>query len=150
MKISILAYKTEYGHWAFDHEHMNTVAEPLCNGTDLVMDQYFEIDIRRKPVAGDQMLLHVNTEDFDDSDTVLILQSTNELGTDYLDMVLFEKVWLCPWLQSYFGCKPDELYVQLIPVNPGLKNIQTNYAHPFNKYIKNKNNGEKDISGIHI
>jgi hypothetical protein len=65
-------------------------------------------------------------------------------------MVLFEEVWLCPWLQSYFGYKPSELYVKLTPVNPGLKNFNKNYANPFNKYIKNNNNGKKDISGIHI
>lgn len=148
--ISFIAYKTKTGDWAFDHEHMNTVGEPLCNGTELVMDEYFRIDMKRDPVVGDQMFIQVDTEDFEGSDTVLSFQSTNDLGTNYLDMVLFENVWLCPWLQSYFGYKPDILYVKLKPINPGLKNIQTNYAHPFNKYIKNNNNGKKDISGIHI
>jgi hypothetical protein len=148
MDLKILAYKTEVGDWAFDHEHMNTVGEPLCNGTELVIDEYFKLDMKRAPVVGDQILIQVDTEDFDDSDTVLSFQSTNDLGTTYLDMVLFENVWLCPWLQSYFGYKPSELYVKLKPINPGLKNIQTNYAHPFHKYLKDKKNGNENISGV--
>ena len=63
--------------------------------------------MKRAQVVGDQMLIQVDTEDFDDSDTVLSFQSTNDQGTTYLDMVLFENVWLCPWLQSYFGYKPS-------------------------------------------
>lgn len=148
MDLNILAYKTEVGDWVFDHEYMNTVGEPLCNGTELVMDEYFKLNMKRVPVLGDQMLVQVDTEDFDDSDTVLSFKSTNDLGTTYLDMVLFEEVWLCPWLQSYFGYKPSELYVKLIPVNAGLKNINKNYAHPFHKYLKDKKNGNENISGV--
>ena len=148
MNLQIIAYKTEFGHWEFDHDHLNTVAEPLCNGTELVIDEYFEIGMKRKPIPGDQMNIMINTEDFEDSDTVLSFNSTNEEGTVYLDMVLFEEVWLCPWLQSYFGHKPSELFVKLRPVNPGLKNINTNYAHPFHKYLKDKKNGNENISGV--
>ena len=140
MSLQIIAYKTESGHWEFDHDHLNTVGEPLCNGTELVMDDYFEIDMKRKSVSGDQMHIIVDTEDFEDSDTVLSFQSTNDSGTVYLDMVLFEEVWLCPWLQSYFGYKPSELYVKLTPVNPGMKNIQTNYANPLCNYLKKDKN----------
>jgi len=148
MDLKIFAYKTEVGDWAFDHEHMNTVGEPLCNGTELVMDEYFKLDMKREPVVGDQMFIQVDTEDFEGSDTVLSFQYTNDLGTTYLDMVLFEEVWLCPWLQSYFGYKPSELYVKLIPVNTGIKNINKNYAHPFHKYLKDKKNGNENISRI--
>lgn len=140
MNIHFIAQKTETGIWVFDHEHLNTVAEPLCNGTELVLDEYFQIDMGRDPNPNDQMHVVVDTEDFGDSDTVLSLQSTNDVGTTYLDMVLFEEVWLCPWLQSYFGYKPNELYVKLTPVNPGLKNIQTNYSNPFRKYLKKDKN----------
>lgn len=140
MKIEITAYKTKSGVWAFDHEHQNTVAEPLCNGTELVLDEYFRIEMKRDAKPNDQMKIIADTEDFTDSDTVLSFQSTNESGTVYLDMVLFEEVWLCPWLQSYFGHKPSELYVKLSPVNPGLKNIQTNYANPLHNYLKKDKN----------
>jgi len=148
MNLEIIACKTEYGVWEFDHEHLNTIAEPFCNGTEVVMDEYFEIGMRRKPIPGDLIHIIVSTEDFKDSDTVLSFQSTNDEGTIYLDMVLFEEVWLCPWLQSYFGYKPSELYVKLNPVNPGLKNIQTNYFNPFHKYLKDKKNGNENISRV--
>jgi hypothetical protein len=136
MIITFTARKTDYSIWVFDHDHLNTVNEPLCNGTELVIDQYFEIFMKRKPIPNDLIQITVNTEDFEDSDTILSFQSTNDNGTVYLDMVLFEEVWLCPWLQSYFGYKPSDLYVKLTPVNPGLKNIQTNYSNPFRKYLK--------------
>ncbi|QPX48131.1 hypothetical protein PQC13_gp166 [Synechococcus phage S-SRM01] len=150
MKLEIITYKTEFGDWAFDHEHQNTVEEPLCNGTELVMDEYFEIDMKRKPVPGDQMYVIVDTENFKDSDTVLSFQSTSAEGTVYLDMVLFEEVWLCPWLQSYFGHVPSELYVQLNPVNPGKiafeKTMRTG-VNPFTKYLKTSSFNE-NVSGI--
>lgn len=148
MNLQILSYKTESGHWEFDHDHLNTVGEPLCNGTELVIDEYFQINMKRKPISGDQIHIIVDTEDFEDSDTVLSFQSTDAEGTVYLDMVLYEEVWLCPWLQSYFGYKPSELFVKLSPVNPGLKNINTNYVHSFHKYLKDKKNGNENVSGV--
>lgn len=148
MNIQFIAKKTQSDIWVFNHDHLNTVNEPLCNGTELVLDEYFRIDMKRDPKPDDQMYILVSTEDFEESDTVLTFQSTNSEGTVYLDMVLFETVWLCPWLQSYFGHKPNELYVKLSPVNPGLKNINTNYAHPFHKYLKDKKNGNENISGV--
>ena len=149
MNIYFIAYKTEFGIWAFDHEHQNTVAEALCNGTELVLDEYFRIGMNRDPKPNDKMEVFVSTEDFEESDTVLSFQSTNDSGTVYLDMVLFEEVWLCPWLQSYFGYKPSELYVKLTPVNPGLKNFNKNYATPLAKYVKKKEDElDKMIEGI--
>ena len=45
MKLSLTAYKLSDGLWAFDHEHQNTIQELLCNGTEKVIDEYFEIDM---------------------------------------------------------------------------------------------------------
>jgi hypothetical protein len=149
MNITFTAEKTNSGIWVFDHEHQNTVAEPLCNGTELVLDEYFRIGMNRDSKPNDKMEVFVSTEDFEESDTVLSFQSTNDSGTVYLDMVLFEEVWLCPWLQSYFGYKPTELYVKLTPVNPGLKNFNKNYANPFAKYVKkNEDELDKMLEGI--
>lgn len=148
MIISFIARKTDHSIWVFDHDHLNTIDEPLCNGTELVIDEYFKICMKRNPIPNDIMQITVSTEDFEDSDTVLSFQSTNDEGTIYLDTVLFEEVWLCPWLQSYFGYKPSELFVKLTPSNPGLKNIQTNYANPFHKYLKDKKNGNENISRV--
>lgn len=139
MNISFVAYKTESKVWAFDHEHDNTIEEPLCNGTELILDEYFRIDMNRDAKPGDQIEIIANVEDFENSTTVLQLESTSDEGSDYLDMVLFEKVWLCPWLQSYFGYAPSELYVQLNPVNPGkvaFEQTMKRGVNPFTKYLK--------------
>ena len=37
MDLFITARKTEMC-WVFDHEHQNTVDEPLCNGTETAID----------------------------------------------------------------------------------------------------------------
>ena len=59
----MIAYKTEFGDWAFDHEHENTIEEPLCNGTELVLDEYFRIDMNRNPKINDQIQIIVDTEE---------------------------------------------------------------------------------------
>jgi len=146
VNISFTTYKLESGDWAFDHEHLNTVEEPLCNGTELVLNQYFEIDMNRPAVPGDQIEIIASTEDFKNSTTVLSLQSSEEEGSTYLDMVLFEEVWLCPWLHSDFGHVPSELYVQLTAVNPGRiayeKRMRTG-INPFRKYMNRNDEIDK-------
>lgn len=137
MNIEFIARKTP-SCWVFDHEHRNTINEPLCNGTDDVLDEYYKLETKRTPQIGDEILIITDTEDFESSDTVLKLQSTNETGSVYMDMVLFEEVWLCPWLQSYFGEVPEVLYVQISPVNYGLQSFNKNYAHPYRKFQNNK------------
>ena len=105
--------------WVFDHEFQNTINEPLCNGTELVLDEYFEIDMNRPATDGDQLKIVASTEPFDDYDAELILQSSNEDGSVYLDTTVYEEVWLCPWLQAYFQYVPETLYVRIDAVNPG-------------------------------
>lgn len=138
MKIEFTAVKSK-DIWVFDHEYQNTVEEPLCNGTELVLNEYFEIDMSRPAVSNDKIQITASTEVFDHYDTKLELQETNEKGSVYLDTTLYEKVWLCPWLQSYFGTVPNVLYVRLDPVNPGLEQFQKTMrtgVNPFHKYLK--------------
>ena len=136
--INLTAYKTEYGIWAFDHEHQNTKNEALCNGTELVLDDYYKILSKKDPNPMDKMDIFVCTEDFKDSDTVLDFKRSENGGSVYLDMVLFLEVWLCPWIQSYFEEVPTRLYVKMNPVNIALENIQRNYAHPYKKFKSQK------------
>lgn len=144
--IKFIAYKTDSQIWAFDHEHNSTIAEPLCNGTESVIDEYFELFSNRKPKVGDEIEIIASIEELKESDTILSFQKTDNEGTTYLDMVLFENVWLCPWLQSYFGFIPSELYIKLTPLNKGLKNINKNYSNPFAKYLKKAK--DENISGV--
>lgn len=138
MQLNLTAIKKD-SVWVFDHEHQNTVEEPLCNGTELVLNEYFEIDMSRFPKKGDRLDIIVSTESFDQYDTELQLQKTNDEGSVYLDTELYEEVWLCPWLQSYFGNVPEKLYVKIDAVNPGLeqyrKTMRTG-VNPFSKYLK--------------
>ena len=120
MKIEFTAVK-QNNIWVFDHIHHNTIKEPLCNGTEMVLDEYFEIDMNRPAVFQDKLNIIASTELFDKYDAELQLQETNEEGSVYLDTTLYEQVWLCPWLQSYFGFVPPILYVKLDAVNPGLE-----------------------------
>ena len=109
--INLIAYKTESGIWAFDHEHQNTKNEALCNGTELVLDWYYKMLSKTDPKPMDKMDIVASTEKFGDMITTLYQQSTTDSGTTYKDSLLGKDVWLCPWLQSYFGIKPDKLYV---------------------------------------
>ena len=120
MKIEFTAVK-QNNIWVFDHIHHNTIKEPLCNGTEVVLNEYFEIDMNRPALSQDKLDIIASTELFDKYDAELQLQETNEEGSVYLDTTLYEKVWLCPWLQSYFGFVPPVLYVRLDAVNPGLE-----------------------------
>lgn len=140
MELNLTAIK-QNSIWVFDHKHQNTVKEPLCNGTELVMNEYFEIDMNRPAIQGDKLQIIVNTIPFDDYDTELILQKTNQEGSVYLDTTLYKEVWLCPWLQSYFEYIPESLYVKIDAVNPGkvsFQNIIRKGINPFAKYLKNQ------------
>jgi len=139
MKLFLTTYKLSDGLWAFDHDHQNTVEELLCNGTEKVIDEYFKMDMNRPAKAGDQMYITLDTEEFDDYDTGLEFQNTDDHGTVYLDTSIYEFVWLCPWLQGYFGEKPKNLYVKIDAVNPGKENFQKTMrtgTNPLNKYLK--------------
>ena len=138
MQLNLTAIKKD-SIWVFDHEHQNTVEEPLCNGTELVLNEYYEIDMSRSAKKGDRLNIIVSTESFDQYDTELQLQKTDDERSVYLDTELYEKVWLCPWLQSYFGNIPEKLYVKIDAVNPGLeqyKKTMRTGVNPFSKYLK--------------
>jgi hypothetical protein len=138
MQLNLTAIKKD-SIWVFDHEHQNTVEEPLCNGTELVLNEYFEIDMNKKAQHGDKLEIVVDIEAFDGYDTELKLQSTDDNGSTYLDTELFEEVWLCPWLQSYFKNIPEKLYVKIDAVNPGLEQYKKTMrigVNPFSKYLK--------------
>ena len=116
MDLDIVAYKLPDGLWAFDHSHGNTVEELLMNGTEKVIDTHYYFLTGNNAVEGDQMRIYLTTEepeDIDDIDTVLTFQDTDEEGTVYLDETMCENVWLCPWLQGYFGEVPETIYIKV-------------------------------------
>ena len=121
MELTIVAYKLENGMWAFVHPHNNTVQELLLNGTEEAIDEHFYFKNLRHAVEKDQMEIILNTEEPDDYDTLLVKEVGDEEGTTYTDTTLCVPVWLCNWLQGYFGVVPEELYVKVRPINKGLE-----------------------------
>jgi hypothetical protein len=121
MELTIVAYKLEDGLWAFDHPHNNTVQELLMNGTEEAIDEHFYFESGRYPVEKDQMELILNTEEPADYDTLLVKEVGDEEGTTYTDTTLCTPVWLCPWLQGYFGEVPEEIFIKVRPINQGLE-----------------------------
>lgn len=111
MNLKILAYKTESGIWAFDHEHQNTVAEALCNGTEHVIDWYFEMLNERQPVTDDKIYFLLDTNQFEGAITEIQLIETDQYGSVYRDKASGMNLWLCPWLQGYFGKVPEMIYI---------------------------------------
>jgi hypothetical protein len=57
----------------------------------------------------------------DDYDTLLVKEVSDEDGTTYTDTTLCIPVWLCNWLQGFFGEVPDEIYIKVRPINQGLE-----------------------------
>jgi hypothetical protein len=121
MELTVLAYKLPDGLWAFDHPHNNTVEELLMNGTEEAIDEHFYFATGRHAVEKDQIEIILNTEELDDYDTLLVKEVSDEEGTTYTDTTLCIPVWLCPWLQGYFGKIPEEIFIKVRPINQGLE-----------------------------
>jgi hypothetical protein len=126
MDLDLIAYKLPDGLWAFDHPHNDTVKELLCNGTEKVIDTHYYFLTGCEAVPGNEMKIHLTNEtpdDVDDYDTSLTFIKWDEEGSTYLDEVMCDNVWLCNWLQGYFGEIPDKLYVRVDTVNKGLNSF---------------------------
>lgn len=120
-ELTVIAVKRDDGLYHFDHSHKDTVEELLCNGTEKVIDDHFYFSSNRYAKAGDKIEISLFLTEPEDYDTLLTLQSTDDEGSVYLDTVLCDDVWLCPWLQGYFGYVPDEIYIKVRVINPGLE-----------------------------
>lgn len=116
MNLFLIADKTN-DCWVFDHEHQNTVSEPLCNGTEIVIDWYYKLMKNKTPKPGDKLGFYLSTNKFDDAITKIKLIETNEYGSTYKDELSGMKVWLCPWLQGYFGTVPECIYISCESIN---------------------------------
>jgi len=126
MELTIVAYKLEDGTWAFDHSHNNTQKELLMNGTEEAIDEHFYFETGRQAVEKDQMELILNTEEPEDYNTLLVKEVSDDDGTTYIDTTLCIPVWLCPWIQGYFGFIPEEIYIKVRPINKGLESFVKN------------------------
>jgi hypothetical protein len=112
MRLVVQPYKTAQGIWEFDHDHNNTVGEGLLNGTEDVIDVYYQNLTGKAPIPGNQMQFTLDTEPFSEATTFLTLQRTDQNGSVYTDRQTEMEVWLCPWLQGYFGEVPHTIYIK--------------------------------------
>lgn len=125
--LTVFPYKLSDGAWAFDHEHQNTIGEGLLNGTEKALDGYFKlVNPGEEPVKGSRLRVVLDVlsrqPKFDEMgtqiNTLLTLIKTDENGSTYLEHRKNFKVWLCPWLQGYFGYVPDAIFVTVTSWNP--------------------------------
>lgn len=116
MELELVAYRLVSGYWAFDHEHNDTVGELLLNGTELAIDEYFHRANGREAEPADRIGIKMSTGRLDAPDTVLDFISTDDFGTIYSDSSTGRQVWLCPWLQGYFGEKPKRIEAKVFAV----------------------------------
>ena len=126
MELTVTAIKRTDGLYHFNHPHNDTIEELLCNGTEEVIDEHYYFYSHQFPVAGDKIQITLNEEELKDYDTLLIKEVEDDEGTTYLDTTLCSPVWLCPWLEGYFGHRPDEIYIKLKPINKGLESFVNN------------------------
>lgn len=112
MNLTIQPYRLE-AIWAFDHPHNQTVGEELTNGTELAIDHYYRLVTGRDPQKGSTLQFTLDTKPFSDAITTLVLQETDQFGSTYTDTLTEMPVWLCPWLQGFFGAVPSTIYVSV-------------------------------------
>lgn len=121
MELTVIAVKRSDNLYHFNHSHNDTVEQLLLNGTEVALDDHFYFKAGKYPVVGDEIEVSIYTESPDDYDTILLQEVSDEDGTYYTDTTMDLSVWLCPWLQGYFGYVPEEIYVKVRPINKGLE-----------------------------
>ena len=121
--LTILAIKRDDNLYHFNHSHNDTVEELLLNGTEEALDEYYYFKTGNHPIEGDEIEVSLFLTEPDDYDTLLVKEVSDEEGTTYTDTTMCCPVWLCPWLQGYFGFIPEEIYVKVRPINKGLESF---------------------------
>jgi len=116
MDLTITAYKLPDGLWAFDHDHNDTKEEWLMNGTEEAIDEHIYRKTGVHAVTGNECEIYLNTEYFHNHDTILVKEIEDDEGTTYMDETINYPVWLCKWLNSYFGNSPEKLYISVQPM----------------------------------
>jgi hypothetical protein len=113
MQLTVHPYRTRQDVWAFNHNHNNTVGELLMNGTELVIDAYYKALTGQDPKQGDRITFLLSTEPITvmESVTTLTYSGGDENGSHFVDQKTGMPLWLCPWLQGFFGHVPHTIYV---------------------------------------
>jgi len=65
------------------------------------------------PITGDKVQISLYLNEPDCYDSMIIKKSSDLGGTTYTDTALDQPIWLCPWLQGYFGFVPKKMYIKI-------------------------------------
>ena len=120
-ELTVVTIKREDNLYHFDHPHNDTIEEILCNGTEVAIDEHCYFKTGKYPIEGNEVEISLFLEEPDNYDTLLVKEVSDEDGTTYTDTTLCIPVWLCNWLQGFFGEVPDEIYIKVRPINQGLE-----------------------------
>ena len=115
-ELTVIAIKRDDNLYHFNHSHNETVEELLMNGTEEAIDEHCYLQTKKYPAVGDEVEISLFLEKPDDYTALLLKEITDEEGTTYTDTSLSAPVWLCNWLQGYFGFVPEEIYVKVLPL----------------------------------
>jgi hypothetical protein len=107
--------KDSSGVWVFSLPQFMTFNESMCNGTEKVMDYWFEQKTGYVPVTGSTMDVTVSKKNPMGSpfDTKLswMYEDPYWSGSNYyLDTMSGMDVWLCPYVQVLFKGVPESMW----------------------------------------
>ena len=102
--------------WVFSLPQFLTFNESLCNGTELVLDYYYEKLSGKVSKKGDKMTLVVTDTKPEQFTCKSFWVQSDPLwpeSNEYCDSETGMLVWLCPYLQVLFKGVPENLYFNM-------------------------------------
>lgn len=111
--------KHEFDVWTFSLPQFLTYEESLCNGTELVMDKWFEELTGEEPKVGSKMSVTVSSKPLENYTTLIEFKEVDVHWMDsslYRDTKLNMSIWLCPYLQVLFKERPKKMWVVFKPL----------------------------------
>jgi hypothetical protein len=106
--------KDKSGVWVFSLPQFFTFNESMCNGTEKVMDYWYEKKFGEKPNTGSKMKVTVSKVMPSTFDTKIVWLYEDPLWTEsniYLDKESMMDVWLCPYVQVLFKEVPQNIWI---------------------------------------
>lgn len=110
--------KDSSGVWVFSLPQFLTFNESLCNGTEEVLDHWFEKLKGYTPVIGSKMKMVVTKVKPTEFTTKITWMYEDPLwmGSNfYYDTGSGMDVWLCPYVQVLFKDIPESMWITFIP-----------------------------------
>ena len=110
--------KFDDGTWKFSLPQFITFNESFCGGTEKVIDYWVESITGITPKTGDKASVTCSSVKVKDATCSLIYLYDDPVWPDasiYMDPKADMDAWLCPYLQVLFKCKPEKLWVTIVP-----------------------------------